>query len=261
MKKELFNLTIKEFTRLLCDSEEIYTLEMRAFAPDGSIERDDVCGTYENLYCTMKLMTVQQPNNENAKNMLEFVKRNLFDYNMTLENIDIYNYLQYKTDNFDATKKYIVWREMQDILVDIMNEKDCYDMEYYDSFKSAMALIEEDIYTPDGLNLSKTAQEIMFPSFINENKQAQKYFSRAIEAGYMQQTDYGFKWVFGGNRGQIRLGYLCFKAFAEQRPINDLEALFGVKKLSSSITQASYKAERSDVKAWRKEMEDKIFHD
>lgn len=70
------------------------------------------------------------------------------------------------------------------------------------------------------------------------------------------------KWFFGESRGkQARLGYFCYKAFDQPRPINKLEELFGVKKLSSSITTASMKATRADVIAWRKEIDSKIFFD
>ena len=99
MKKDLFNLTIKEFTRLLCDSEEIYTLEKKEFHPDGTINNNDyIRGTYSQIRDSLKSASIQSPNNEIIKKMLKEVEDKLFDYDIELEIIDIYNYLQYKTD-------------------------------------------------------------------------------------------------------------------------------------------------------------------
>lgn len=90
---------------------------------------------------------------------------------------------------------------------------------------------------------------------------ARKYFARAINIGYMRKEGNGYKWLFGGNRGQARLGYFCNKAFEQPRPVNKLESLFNVKKLSASITNAEYEAKREDVKSWRNEMDNNIFYD
>ena len=75
----------------------------------------------------------------------------------------------------------------------------------------------------------------------------------------MEKTNNGYKWLFGGSRGQARLGYFCFKVYNQPRPINPLEKLFGVKKLSASITNAGIEPIRQDVKKWRQEMDTKIF--
>lgn len=88
---------------------------------------------------------------------------------------------------------------------------------------------------------------------------ADKYFNRALECGYMKQSISGYKWLFGGNKGQARLGYFCYRVFDTPRPINELEKLFEVSKLSASITNAGFEPKRADVKKWRKEMDDKIF--
>lgn len=84
--------------------------------------------------------------------------------------------------------------------------------------------------------------------------QARKYFSRAVEAGLMTEQ---FEWL----ATQAQLGYFCLKVFENPRPINSLETFFEVKKLSSSITQASYEARRADVKKWRAKQDKEIFFD
>lgn len=68
-----------------------------------------------------------------------------------------------------------------------------------------------------------------------------KYFERAIEAGYMQKTETGYKWLWGGDRGKkARLSYFIRKIYADdclQIPYKRLEKLFGISRLDSSISQ------------------------
>ena len=77
----------------------------------------------------------------------------------------------------------------------------------------------------------------------------------------MKKEDSNYKWMYGGEKGQARLGYFCNKIYSSPRPINKLEEFFGVKKLSASITNADNEAKRADVKKWRNEMNNNIFND
>ncbi len=86
---------------------------------------------------------------------------------------------------------------------------------------------------------------------------ARKYIERAIEKGYMEQNGNGCRWL----RTKAQLGYFCSRVYAQPRPLNAIEDFFGVKKISSSITQADYAATRVDVKTWRKEIDDALFYD
>lgn len=86
---------------------------------------------------------------------------------------------------------------------------------------------------------------------------ARKYIERAIEKGYMEQKGNGCRWL----RTKAQLGYFCSRAYTQPRPLNAIEVFFGVKKISSSITQADYEATRIDVKTWRKEIDDTLFYD
>ena len=95
-----------------------------------------------------------------------------------------------------------------------------------------------------------------FPLEIDTHE-ARKYFARAVKENMMEMTDAGGKWLMP----QVWLGYLCYKIYEQPRPINDLETYFGVKKLSSSITQAALPAKRADVRGWRKDIDKKIFFD
>ena len=89
-----------------------------------------------------------------------------------------------------------------------------------------------------------------------DNDRIRNCFARAIKLGFMEKTDRGYKWL----RPQIQLGYFCSKLFEQPRPINKIEELFGVKKLASSITQAEFEPKRADVKKWRTEIDENIFH-
>ena len=92
--------------------------------------------------------------------------------------------------------------------------------------------------------------------------EARKYFSRAIEKGFMEKTGNGFKWLYGGDKGQIRLGYFCLRVYDHPRPINALEEAFGVKKISSSISSAECQpARRADARKWRDRIDSDIFFD
>ncbi len=104
-------------------------------------------------------------------------------------------------------------------------------------------------------NQPETSQEPrrVLPNELN-TKQIKKYFSRAIKAKLMDKQ---YKWL----STHAQLGYFCLKAFDQPRPISLLETFFNVKKLSGSITQASYKPKRADVIKWRAVQDKKIFFD
>lgn len=94
------------------------------------------------------------------------------------------------------------------------------------------------------------------PSELDTDR-ARKYFTRAVEVGYMTINGTTAQW-----RSVVaRLGYMCYKIYSQPRPIASLEKYFGVTKLSAAITQASYEAKRADVKKWRAEIDSKIFFD
>ena len=102
------------------------------------------------------------------------------------------------------------------------------------------------------------SENVVLPNELNSDR-ATMYFDRAIQAGYMIKKENSFQWIWGGCKGQARLGYFCYKVFQQPRPINQLEKLFGVSKLSSSITNAGFEPKRADVKKWRNKMDAKIF--
>lgn len=59
--------------------------------------------------------------------------------------------------------------------------------------------------------------------------------------------------------GNSCLVYVRKVKFLMSRMSGELEKLFGVTKLSSSITSADNEGVRADVKSWRSELDSKIF--
>ncbi len=118
--------------------------------------------------------------------------------------------------------------------------------------------------------LAQKGVDALYDRAVNENSISslpcvtegnKKYFERALECGWIEVSGKGCTWLYGGRRGQVRLGYFCSKVYDMPRPINTLEEVFNVKKLSSSITNAEVGSKRADVVRWKKEMDDRIFFD
>ena len=102
MKKDLLSLTIREFTRVLLEYEEVYTLSINIHSISEGHKVIEKQGTYSQLY----KMFVYYPV------VIKQLKESFFDYNILISKIDIYDYLQYKTDNFDSNKIIIILDEM-----------------------------------------------------------------------------------------------------------------------------------------------------
>ena len=111
------------------------------------------------------------------------------------------------------------------------------------------------VESPKGISIKEKYE---LPKELDTDK-ARKYFAKAVEAGYVEKTANGYKWLYGNNKGQVRLGYFCAKVYDSPRPINKLEEIFNVKKLSASITNAEYDVKRADVIKWREEMDKTLF--
>lgn len=104
---------------------------------------------------------------------------------------------------------------------------------------------------PEGLRLPVEA----------DTPEARKYFDRAIEREFIKHTSTGFEWIpIMGRGGNTQLGYFLSKIYQQPRPIDILERLFNVKKLSTYLSNAGYEAKRADVKRWRAKI-DEIFID
>lgn len=89
-------------------------------------------------------------------------------------------------------------------------------------------------------------------------EQAKKYFQRAIEAGYMEETENGYKW----NSHTVKWGYFikCIYDPKNNSPIPQkaLETLFNKGRLDSPLRQIMNW--KSNPK-WVEEMDNTLFYD
>lgn len=87
-----------------------------------------------------------------------------------------------------------------------------------------------------------------------------KYYTRAINEGWMLKTDNGYRWIWGEPKGKARLGYFIKKAYNPDGlgiiPYKGLEALFGVTRLDSTIYQVKWGNPK-----WQDDIDSKVFYD
>lgn len=75
-------------------------------------------------------------------------------------------------------------------------------------------------------------------SKLDLTEEQQTAFQKAIDAKFMEQTESGYKWLYGGNRCKIRLAYFITQIFYNPIPYKALGAMFCVTRLDSAIQQA-----------------------
>ncbi len=303
MKKGLYDLTIEEFTRLLCDMPKPYTLEMKTF-PCSHLENDNketIKGTYEQLYDVFT--DVKYKTNDST--LIDYVKNNLFDYNLSLSILDIYNYLDKITNNFEIDRCRIVldeldmWHTMviNEERINIVNSLSSNEREYYkiksigyinnekqtvysinyvDAYSKIFGFAYDFSYN-EVINILKSKIKLSLNTNANNKEstlqkelntilqselntdRARKYIAKAIEANYIKKRDKGLQWLFGGNRGKVRLGYFIQKVYCpnhtETIPEKGINALFGVDRIGSAISQI---VNAKKPQKWKAEI-DKLF--
>ena len=93
-----------------------------------------------------------------------------------------------------------------------------------------------------------------------ETERERKYFAKAIEAGLMEKTDRGYKWLHN-NGMKASLGYFLNRVFnpkgTTQIPYQRMENLFNVSRLDTALDQA---LTAKKPQKWRKEI-DTLFDD
>lgn len=97
-----------------------------------------------------------------------------------------------------------------------------------------------------------------------DTPRAQECFKRAEERGYMEKTDTGHNWTFGGNRGKARLAYFLERVYCPNREDKmtsgawrSLEKHFNVTRLDSAANQnAGIAGTQATVKKWRAEIDE-----
>lgn len=125
MKKQLFDLTIEEFTRILLDYPERLEFQINEFDENGKKtekEPDTLVGTYKELNRIAEDFAPDNP----VRTSIQRALSTHFDYDMQLNKLDIYNYLEHITSNFHEERVRIV-----------LNEMDCfYQMVYLEDIDS-----------------------------------------------------------------------------------------------------------------------------
>lgn len=119
MKKQLFDLTIEEFTSVLLDYQPTLELSFCCYdekvnfinkqITDGEDEEVTVRGTYSDFYNAF----LKEPCNNGVKEAVKGFLDSHFDYDMQLNRLDIYNYLEHITSNFHEEKLPTYWARLR----------------------------------------------------------------------------------------------------------------------------------------------------
>lgn len=119
---------------------------------------------------------------------------------------------------------------------------------------TAEAATEEEPPTDSTAEADKP-KDLELPEIVGTDR-ARKYFARAIDAGFMELTENGAKWLLE----QVKLAYFCSRIYDSPRPISDLEKFFNIRGLSALISQVTVnEPKRADVVKWRNDIDKKIF--
>ena len=118
MKKQLFDLTIEEFASVLLDYQPTLEVSFCCYdekgyfinkqLTDGKDEEVTVRGTYSDFYNAF----LKEPCNNGLKETVKDFLDTHFDYDMQLNKLDIYNYLEHITSKFHEERVRIVLNEM-----------------------------------------------------------------------------------------------------------------------------------------------------
>ena len=113
MKKDVLELTIEEFVRVLCGMEKTYTVYLKHFPITTNEKEREIVGTYSQIHDLFTDLSIANPENESARDALKYVEETLFDYGTELSDLDIYDYLEEKTKGFTQERCRIVLKEME----------------------------------------------------------------------------------------------------------------------------------------------------
>lgn len=122
MKKALLDLSLEEFVRLICNKEKEYKytinfIPVKEICNEPNEEKEnityEIAGKYKEIYALLIDMHSECPNSTSIKSAISDMERSLFDYDMELSMIDIYDYLEYKTKGFQKERCKIVYNEME----------------------------------------------------------------------------------------------------------------------------------------------------
>lgn len=99
------------------------------------------------------------------------------------------------------------------------------------------------------------------PDELNTER-AKKYFPRAVEAGYMELTETGYKWDLTQRGNKVKLGYFLQKVYCpnntEEIPETVINDYFSTTRIGSSISQIIVV---NKPQKWRAKIDSSIFFD
>lgn len=102
--------------------------------------------------------------------------------------------------------------------------------------KTVQKWVKKKYYTKYCVEPQPEESNLMLPEKLDTPK-ARKHFRDALEKGWMEKTETGFKWT----QSKVALAYFCFKIYCpnriEQFPESTLNRLFGVNRLQSALYQ------------------------
>ena len=92
-------------------------------------------------------------------------------------------------------------------------------------------------------SIENTPQQQSTPAIQEPStERAKKAFAKAVEAGYMEKTDTGYKWRYNGG-SKVSLGYFIMQVYSpdntKQIPFKALGRLFGITRLERAVENAS----------------------
>ena len=229
----MVDLSPEEFVRVICNMEKVYTLEMKMYPLDPNQENDVIMGTYSQLYDTLMNVLGYCPDNTYAQHCIEQLKENLFDYKLEFTELDIYDYLDEKTNGFQKERCLIFLRDLKrHHSIHVFQDGYSHDFFYLKAVKWLEEKIEitasKNINTPLPTELESEQpshtqiQEIWLPEEL-DTPRARKYFPKAIEASIITQKGTGEKTYYSKKAGitQKQLAYFLKLVFCQDEEGKD----------------------------------------
>lgn len=148
MEKNICELTIEEFVRLLCGVPKIYELDLTAISKKIRFEQHTIKGDYWTLHDFFNQQLLEdEPIRSFAHGVLKVLSK-LFDYSLEYSVTDIYDYLDYKTKGFEVERCKTVLFDMDYFLFIIKEEIEEDGEEYegqFTDYYSAISILKNKI--------------------------------------------------------------------------------------------------------------------
>ncbi len=248
---------------------------------DGFLNKDETLWLFQGLKAATDIIKANNGKIEKTKSKITFLIKqfdNIFVWGLFYQ-ILILQGLCTTLERLDINKGDSGYDEAQslyDWLVELLGKKEisfCYEFYSENDLKRLEPFCKYLLSTNVGQIVQKIINEEITETLKDEKANAQpdiitnrakKYFSKALEAGFMTQTDNGYKWTFRNRTGaKAALSYFIMKIYSpdENAPqiihFKALEKLFDVKRLDSTLDAMRLVKKPQQ---WRSEI-DELFND